>query len=345
MKNILNVVIVIIGTLIGAGFISGQEMYAFFYSYGKKGLLGLCICSYLISFIIYKSLKIIVKRNITGYKQLLNVLNKKSKRKYFNSAYITNIIINVFIFITFCIMISGFGAYFSQEIGMNSIIGSSILAIICFIVLMGNIQRIIKVNEILVPIIIIFIVIVGFCNLKTIDIYNLKNQIIESNKSNWLISSILYSSYNVILLIPILVTLRKYVNKESQIKFISIITGNIIFILAIILYLLLLKIDIDIGGIEMPILYVITKFLPKFKNIYGIIMIISIFTTALSLGLSFLKSTAHSKRSYTQIALIMCITSVFLSKIGFSNLINLLYPIFGVLGLMQIVKIFFYKLY
>ena len=36
----------------------------------------------------------------------------------------------------------------------------------------------------------------------------------------------------------------------------------------------------------------------------------------------------------------MCITSVFFSKIGFSNLINLLYPIFGMLGLIQISAIF-----
>jgi hypothetical protein len=38
MKNCLKVVFVIIGTLIGAGFASGQEVYLFFYSYGIKGM-------------------------------------------------------------------------------------------------------------------------------------------------------------------------------------------------------------------------------------------------------------------------------------------------------------------
>ena len=33
MKNILKVVFVVIGTLIGAGFASGQEIYIFFYQY------------------------------------------------------------------------------------------------------------------------------------------------------------------------------------------------------------------------------------------------------------------------------------------------------------------------
>ena len=39
----------------------------------------------------------------------------------------------------------------------------------------------------------------------------------------------------------------------------------------------------------------------------------------------------------------MCITSIIISNIGFSNLISYLYPIFGYLGLVQIVKLFIFK--
>ena len=54
MKKILKAVFVIIGTLIGAGFASGQEIYLFFFSYGTKGLIGIIISSGLIGLIIYK---------------------------------------------------------------------------------------------------------------------------------------------------------------------------------------------------------------------------------------------------------------------------------------------------
>ncbi|MCF0125060.1 MAG: hypothetical protein HUJ68_04775, partial [Clostridia bacterium] len=56
MKNVLKIVFVIIGTLIGAGFASGQEMYIFFFSYGKKGLIGIIISSIIIGMVIYKTL-------------------------------------------------------------------------------------------------------------------------------------------------------------------------------------------------------------------------------------------------------------------------------------------------
>ena len=72
------------------------------------------------------------------------------------------------------------------------------------------------------------------------------------------------------------------------------------------------------------------------KILYGIIILLSILTTSLSLGISFLQNTVKSKKSYPQIATIMCITSVVISKLGFSNLVNVLYPLFGVLGLIQI---------
>ena len=41
MKEILSIVLVIIGALIGAGFASGQEIYSFFYAYGEKGIIGI----------------------------------------------------------------------------------------------------------------------------------------------------------------------------------------------------------------------------------------------------------------------------------------------------------------
>ena len=55
--------------------------------------------------------------------------------------------------------------------------------------------------------------------------------------------------------------------------------------------------------------------------------------------MSFLQNTCNNKKSYQQIAVIMCIISVLVSKIGFSNLVNMLYPLFGYLGIIQIIKL------
>lgn len=151
--NILKVVFVIMGTLIGAGFASGQEVYTFFFTFGIKGLFGIIISSSIIGIIIYKTIKIVKKTNIQNYKGFLDVLIKNEKVKE-----ITNVVVNIFILASFYIMIAGFGAYLEQEINLNSIIGSGILALLCIIILRTNIKGFVKINQILIPIL-IFIVI------------------------------------------------------------------------------------------------------------------------------------------------------------------------------------------
>ena len=336
MRNIFKVVFVIIGTLIGAGFASGQEIYLFFFSYGIKGLIGILISSALMGVIIYRVLLLIQKYYIRSYKEFLEIFIKSKKQEELNIKNIINILINVFILITFFIMIAGFGAYFEQELGISSLIGSIILATLGFVVFMTNVKGVVKVNEILVPILIIFIIIIGILNLKSIPVFDLEKYLIRSNFSNYILSGILYSSYNSILLVPVLITLKNYIKNKKQIKIISILTTIIITILSIIIYLLLVKVDVDITKIEMPVVYVVSKMSNFLKFIYAFIILGSIFTTSISLGNSFLQNISKNKKSYTQIALIMCITSVLVSKIGFSNLINYLYPIFGYLGLVQI---------
>lgn len=339
MKNIFKVVFVIIGTLIGAGFASGQEMYIFFFSYGLKGIIGILISSCLMGLVIYETLCIMEKRNINTYKDILdNIIISRSK----SGSYIKNIvnlIINLFILVTFFIMVAGFGAYFEQEFGVNSLIGSIVLSLATFITFMKSVKGVVKVNEILVPVLIIFLVVVGILNLQEINFQKLQNYIIQTNFSNYILSGILYCSYNSILLIPVLLTLKDFIKNRKQIAWVSILSTFIVIVLSIIVFLLLIRVDVDITKLEMPAVYVVSNSFRILKYLYGFIILASIFTTAISLGTSFLQNTTKNKKSYTQFALIMCITGVATSKIGFSNLINLLYPLFGYLGLVQIFKL------
>lgn len=335
MKNVLKVVFVIIGTLIGAGFASGQEVYLFFFSYGMKGLIGILISSIIIGVVIYSTFNILNKYKINTYKDFLNILIPKNTKL----KIIANFIINIFILITFFIMIAGFGAYFEQEIGINRLVGSLILAIITFIVFMTSIKGVVKVNELIVPILIGFIFIIGIISIKDIHILNLENYVIRTNYTNFALSAVLYSSYNSILLIPVLITLNNYVKNKKQIFYISFISAIVTILLSVIIFLLLVRVDVDISKLEMPVVYVVSNMFKMLRYIYGVIILGSIFTTAISLGVSFLQNTAKNKKGYTQIAIIMCITSVIISKFGFSNLVSLLYPIFGYLGLIQILRL------
>lgn len=335
MRDILKIVFVIIGTMIGAGFASGQEMYLFFFSYGIKGIIGIIISSVMMGFVIYKTFQIINKYGVDTYKDFLAILIQKHEKL----KLVINMVINIFILITFFIMIAGFGAYFEQELGIHSLLGSGILALATFFVFMTSVKGFVKANELLVPILIGFLVMIGMINLKDIHFLEFGNYMVRTNDSSFILSAILYSSYNSILLIPVLLTLKNYIQNKKQIITIATISTIIIILLSIIVFLLLVNVDVDITKLEMPAVYVVSHMFKLLKYIYGFILLGSIFTTAISLGISFLQNTSKNKKSYTQIAVIMCITSVIISKIGFSNLVSSLYPVFGYLGLVQILKL------
>ena len=107
-------------------------------------IFSLVLCSSLIGITIYKTFLIIHNKNINDYQDFLNEIfyrgKKKPKNKFLNLSYISNIIVNIFLLITFYIMISGFGAYFEQEFKIHRIIGAIFLAIICFLILLKDIE-------------------------------------------------------------------------------------------------------------------------------------------------------------------------------------------------------------
>lgn len=332
MIEVISITLVIIGALIGAGFASGQEIFSFFYIYGKNGIYGILIMSILIGIFIYKSLKIIYQKQVYNYNDFLNLFIKNTK--------IRNVIlwiVNVLLLVSFYIMVAGFGAYFEQEIGINRIIGSIVLNLLCVIVFFSNIKGVLKASNLIVPFLIFFIFFIGIKNIvqiRTIYFYQMKN--------NWILSMLIYNSYNFILLMPVLISLKKQITKEKNIKKVSILVTIIILILSINIFFLLLNANIkEIENQEMPIVYIISNYFNKYKKIYAFIVLASIFTTAISVGIGFLQNISKNSNSYPQFVLFMCITSLLMSNIGFSKLLNFIYPVFGYIGILQIVIIFF----
>lgn len=156
MKNSIKAICVIIGTMLGAGFASGKEIYIFFNIYGTKGILGIGVASILTGIIIYKILMQIRKIDAKNYKEYLEQIRLNSKiKEVFNS------IINIFLLMSFYIMIAGFCAYFQQEFNIPSIIIAVIVCFMCYLTFMKHIEGVTKINTILIPFLIIMIILVG----------------------------------------------------------------------------------------------------------------------------------------------------------------------------------------
>lgn len=150
-------------------------------------------------------------------------------------------------------------------------------------------DRLIKANTLLVPILIISIILLAYQSGINLNPPILENNI-NHNFFTSIISAVLYASYNTIILIPILLSLHKTISNKKQIKQIALYCIIILIILAMCILSLIWKIDIDIKSIELPTVYVVSQMGKINQYLYGFIILVSIYTSAISAGYGILEN-------------------------------------------------------
>jgi len=111
---------VIIGSLIGAGFASGKEIYYFFFQYGEMGAVGILVAAFLFGYMIWKTFCILDwKQEVSNYREFLEEIIGKPR-----GMCVVHRMINLFMLMEFYIMIAGFGAYLKQEFQIPTFIRS-----------------------------------------------------------------------------------------------------------------------------------------------------------------------------------------------------------------------------
>lgn len=320
----MNIICVLLGTVIGAGFISGTEINLFFNSIGKSGIIGIIISGILLGICVFLSLE----SNCENYVELLN-------RNIKNKILIKSIsfFITAFLIVSFFIMIAGLSSFILDEFNVDYIIASFIGVLSTFFIIRGNIKRIEKFNEIFIPVLITIICILAVF----IDIDKINFQNIDVPKNSFAILGTVYASYNAISLIPVVIKLRKKENSRVKNKIISaifaiitIVTGSIIFFL--------LESNKFVINYEIPMLAIIANEGKFIKTLVKCSIVFAILSTAISVQYAAVNNlNFNGEKSKEKFIIIIDIIAIMISKIGFKNLIALFYPLFGTIGLINYV--------
>ena len=323
------IIFVLIGTFVGAGFASGKEVFNFFTCYSYYGIISIFVFSLLLFFMIYKCLNIKTKLKLNSYNEFIFYLEEKYK--FFNHRFFL-ILINIFLASSFYIMIAALSSLFNYQFNITRFITIAFTVFICFFIFYKkNINFIYIINSILMPILILFIF--SLCLFNTnFNTINLN----EINNYNFIFSifmGLLYFSYNSLLLIPITFDLKINENKGNNFK-IAFIYSLIIFLITFLINLLLLSFYNLVYNLELPILYVSNSSIKLFSFLYFFIILSAIFTTMISSGYSFVSN--FSKNNYKIKLIIFLLFSFIFCIFSFSDLINFFYPLFGLIGFIQI---------
>lgn len=325
--EIFKIVMLIIGSIIGAGFASGKEIEVFFTSKGNLNIVSLIIL-FLGFFVTIKQFLFLGKKyDIDDIYSLNKCLFKKSK--IFD--YLTTIIY----FIICGAMISGISSLFMCIFDgvLYTVFMFIVLGILVFVTT-KNLNFISIINAIFIPVIIIFIFLLGIIK---IDFSQIKIEVNFLRSLTQILYVLFYIGINVYLSSALIsaCNIKKY-------KLTSLVTSGILSIL-VLMSILILKSNITSS--DLPYLQ-ISSHINKFMYIFCIIVIfLGIFTTVISTT-KILSNTIRnndSKKNEVYYALIVVGISYVISLIGFSNIVSYLYPVIGLIGFYYCIKSYLVK--
>lgn len=316
------------GTIMGAGFASGQELTQFFLVYGSMGLAGLLITCLLFIWLVIHILEISYQIKATSYHELLYyVCGKKI-------GFLLDGMISVFLFGALTITLAGAGTLFQATFDLPYALGLGIMAFFLLVTTLYGLEGITTANLLITPVVTITLVIIGLNSLLhhqlTLSMIHFPPQTIDLPAPHWLLASLLYLSYNLVMSTAVLVPLGSAIPKRSERVLGSLVGGILLLFLAGLITLVVMVHYPTSLDYEIPMLFVASSQHVVHHASYIFVFVAALYTTGLAcLYGCATKVTAATGLSRRISLLLLLILSLFFSTAGFSNLIGMIFPIFG----------------
>jgi uncharacterized membrane protein YkvI len=327
-----------IGTIIGAGFASGQEIMQFFTQYGSIGMLLLILSGIMFS--------------VCGY--AIFYLSKHYKAYDYNTfiikicgpklSLVYDCIITMFLFFGASIMFSGGGAIFTESFGLSKIIGIISIAFITLLIVLRSVEGILRINSLVVPIlisVIIFVLLKTILSSNTADFFSNAATIYKGNNLKPIFSLIFYCSYNLVLAIGVLTAFSQDIDSLKILKRGAYIGGFGLMALSIALNICLILYVPAILKLSIPVLYISAMHGIYIK--YAVLLCIwcEICTTAIANVFSLAKRVVKNRpQLYKPVSLFIVLACIPMAFVDFKRLISFFYPLFGALSMFLIALIF-----
>lgn len=333
LSKIFQIAFVFIGTIVGAGLASGQEILNFFTSYGLSSFIGIIFCGFFYIVIAIIASKISIKYNLNSYAELMSIVSPNILGK------LTSVITTLFMLSSASIILAGSGALLNQFFGIPKLIGSLIMMTVAIFFLLRDTNGLIEVNSFIVPILIFTITLITvlyflFCkDIFSVDFINK----FEPRKTGIVLSTLLYSAFNATSSCGVIVPLSNQIKKPKN-MIIGVTLGAIgLAVLSFIINLLLMVNQPYIYEYEIPLLLVAQRFGTIIQALLLTVILLEMFSTEISDVYSISKTLNKVFKIKFKNAIFLVIFIAFpISTLGFSNLIKTLYPIFGALCLIFI---------
>jgi uncharacterized membrane protein YkvI len=322
----------IIGTTIGAGYASGRELWQFF---GHESGLAIVL------FMIFFTTSCIVIMQISYQNQSTQYLPVLRKIVGPKLTGIYDVMIFLYLYTTTVVMIAGSGATgqafnFSYWWGIGIIVGALVL------LFMKDINGILSMNEYVLPLLIcgLLFMLLSFTYDQKLALFSHWHE-----QRNWT-AAFPFTALNILPLIAVLGAIGNKVKSKQEIWIACIGSGVILGVVSYIYNNSLIQIADELLVYEIP-MFAILKDYPFVVLIFmSILLWLAIFTTAAAGVLGIVtRIQDYFRKPLSLLVIIILVTMIPLTTLGFSTLISYIYPVYGILNLYVLTRLLLFPLW
>lgn len=323
-----------IGTIVGAGFASGQEILQFFTIYGRQATLTILLASLLFVWLGTKIMLIAREINAASYEDLnVHLFGPAAGRRI-------SIAMLLLLLAVSSVMLAGAGAVFREHLGLSMQSGLIVTALLAYTVIAAGMNGIRAVNSVVVPVMLLFTV--------TIFVFTLQLPTsgqflrIPGDTPLWRVwlSPFMYTAFNLVLAQAVLVPLGAAAPDAGTIRFGGLFGGIGITFLLLAGHISLAAQMPGIQQFEIPTGQIIAPLGQRVQLLFLFVVYAEIFTTLIAdvygLSLQLQQHTGLKRNTVAAIALLLCLA---IGQIGFKTLLSTLYPLLGLVSLAWLAKI------
>ena len=326
------------GCFLGAGFVSGQELWQFFGSFGSSGLLGTALASALLCF--FSAILMIISRK-TGISDMEKVIFWKNIPALHTALGIIEL---VFMFSIYIVMIAGAGSLAEQLSGLSWIkpVFSAVFCAALTAVSLRGVGGLVGLFSKVMPVLTILAIAISLAAVFRSDGLTLTESVNENPLMvNWPIAAFTYLSYNFLCAIGVIAPMGKMVKSTRAIVAGAVIGCAVLCAISIAISLAVATMP-GSAAAELPMIAVCAAMHPALGYVYAVLLFCAMFGASMSVFVPIPDYFSRVKAIEKHRLLFACAVSALAwlgSNLGFSKLIGTVYPVFGYIGAAALVLI------
>lgn len=362
-----------IGTVVGAGFASGQETLRFFTAFGAAGLMGLALATVLFVVFGVRILSLGARYGASSHRPL--VLHATGPR--FGPAF--DVLLALLLLATAAAMASGAASALAEQFGWPRWLGALFMVAVSAVTVLGGIGGVVKAVAAVAPLLIASILLISLSSLAVPPVpgggpgsppgmeqpegpgsvpapptvpatrgllHGLTVALRWSGRpglgaaGTWWTAALLYVAYNMLLAMPVLAPLGAVADGRA-VRRGSLLGGAGLGVGAAAIHLAVAARMPAAAAVDIPMLFTARALPPWIAITYSVLLLAEVYTTAVALLFGFAARIGeHGRRAFRPAVLGGAVVAWAGGLVPFAKVVATLYPVIGVLGLVLMAGLF-----